>query len=70
MFAPAATPLPIQRRLRDSLSAVLQTEAVRAITQGNGNRTIFQTGEEARRRLAQDLSSRRAFVQSIAASDS
>jgi tripartite-type tricarboxylate transporter receptor subunit TctC len=70
MFVPAATPAPIQSRLRDALTAALRTEAVRAVTEGNGNRAIFQTGEEARRRLAQELASRRAFAQSIPESGS
>jgi tripartite-type tricarboxylate transporter receptor subunit TctC len=70
MFAPAATPVPVVDALRQALAAALRTDAVRAATDGNGNRAIFQTGEEARQRLARDLAARRAYAQEATASGS
>lgn len=65
LLAPAATPAPILARLRDALGTALASDAVRAVTAGNGNRAIFQTGEEARGRLVRELGERRDFAQRI-----
>ena len=62
MFAPARTPGPIVDRLRTALLEAVRSDAFRAVADGNGNRPIFQTGEDAARRLAHDLESRRAFA--------
>ncbi len=63
LFVPAATPAAVQGRLRGAVATALATEAMRAVTEGNGNRAIFLAGEEARARLAQELAERRAFSQ-------
>ncbi|MBK1656647.1 Bug family tripartite tricarboxylate transporter substrate binding protein [Paracraurococcus ruber] len=65
LFAPAATPAPVVARLEAALAAALRTEAMRAVTEGNGNRPILQSGAEGLRRIATDLESRRAFARSI-----
>ncbi|RAI57112.1 Bug family tripartite tricarboxylate transporter substrate binding protein [Roseicella frigidaeris] len=70
LFAPAATPGPVVERLQASLGTALRTEAMRAVTGGNGNRAIEQTGEAARRRIAQDLDSRRRFARGLIADGS
>lgn len=68
MLAPAATPAPIVAKLQTALATAVRTEAVRAVTDGNGNRAVFQTGEEARQRLTRELAARRAFANSIGTS--
>ena len=61
-FAPAGTPPAIVERLRAALAQATRSEAFRAITEGNGNRAVFQTGDEVTRRLERELASRRAFA--------
>ncbi|MEN0077124.1 MAG: tripartite tricarboxylate transporter substrate binding protein [Paracraurococcus sp.] len=70
LFAPAATPGPVVARLQASLATALRSDAMRAITQGNGNRALDQTGEAARRRIAEDLDGGRRFVRGIIADGS
>lgn len=65
LFAPAGTPAPILESLREGLAAALRTEAVRALTDGNGNRAVLQSGAEAAARLQRELESRRAFARGI-----
>jgi tripartite-type tricarboxylate transporter receptor subunit TctC len=66
MVAPAATPAPIVDLLRSALAQAARSESFLAIAEGNGNRAIFQTGEEAGARLARELASRRAFARELA----
>ena len=65
MLAPAATPLPVVERLHNALAAAANTPAVIKVTAGNGNKAIFQAGEEAQQRLARELAGRRAFARSL-----
>ncbi|WP_424813415.1 tripartite tricarboxylate transporter substrate binding protein [Roseococcus sp. YIM B11640] len=64
-FAPAATPQAIVERLREGLANATRSEAFRAVTDGNGNRAVLQTGAEVTARLEQELASRRAFARGI-----
>jgi tripartite-type tricarboxylate transporter receptor subunit TctC len=64
-FAPAATPAPIVDRLREGLALATPSEAFRAVTDGNGNRAMLQTGAEVTARLERELESRRAFAREI-----
>ncbi|MDB5415032.1 MAG: extra-cytoplasmic solute receptor, Bug family [Rubritepida sp.] len=66
-FAPAGTPTPIVTKLRDALVIATRSEAFRAVTEGNGNRGVLQTGEEVTQRLERELASRRAFAREIGA---
>lgn len=66
MFAPAATPGPIVERLRTELAKVVRGDALRGIADGNGNRTVFQTGEAAVQRLTRELAARHAHAQEVA----
>ena len=70
MMAPAATPPAIVARLREALRSAVQSAPVRAVADREGNRAIFQTGEEASQRFAAELASRRAFARGIPASAS
>ncbi|MFD2835760.1 hypothetical protein ACFS3C_01435 [Azotobacter vinelandii] len=65
LFAPAATPAPIVARLREALAVAARSEAFRKVAEGQGNRPIFQTGEEASARLRRELDSRRKFKEQI-----
>ena len=65
LFAPAGTPEPIVTRLRQALEASVRSEAFRRIAEGHGNRTLFQTGEEASARLLRDLQERQNFTRSL-----
>ncbi len=67
MIAPVGVPAAVVARLRADLQTAAATEAVRAVTDRNGNRAIFQAGDEARARFARDLAERRAFAASIPA---
>jgi tripartite-type tricarboxylate transporter receptor subunit TctC len=64
-FAPAGTPAPIVERLREGLRLATRSEAFRAVTDGNGNRAVLQTGAEVTARLERELESRRAFAREI-----
>ncbi|MDB5377972.1 MAG: extra-cytoplasmic solute receptor, Bug family [Rubritepida sp.] len=64
-FAPAATPAPIVDRLREGLALATRSEVFRAVTNGNGNRAVLQTGAEVTARLERELESRRAFAREI-----
>jgi len=64
-FAPAGTPADIVDRLREGLAQATRSPAFRAITDGNGNRAVLQTGAEVTARLERDLASRRAFAREI-----
>lgn len=64
-FAPAATPAPIVERLREGLAAATRSPAFRAVTDGNGNRAVLQTGAAVTARLQRELDSRRAFAREI-----
>ena len=70
LLAPAGTPASVVEKLRDALQEALTKDSVRAVTEGNGNRAFFQTGEEARERLTRELAARRAFAQQVAAAGS
>ena len=70
LFAPAGTPPAVLATLRDALDTALRGEAMRALTEGNGNRALFLTGEAAAQRLARDLEGRRAFASTIPAEGS
>lgn len=65
LFAPAGTPPAIVAKLRDATEKAAHSEAFRKLAEGQGNRVIFQTGEEASTRLKQELESRRRFQDSI-----
>ncbi|MGV6473163.1 Bug family tripartite tricarboxylate transporter substrate binding protein [Azotobacter vinelandii] len=65
LFAPAATPAQIVARLREALAVAARSEAFRKVAEGQGNRPIFQTGEEASARLRRELDSRRKFKEQI-----
>ncbi len=64
-FAPAGTPAPIVERLTAGLALASRSEAFQAITNGNGNRAVLQTGAEVTARLERELESRRAFAREI-----
>ncbi len=65
LFAPAGIAPPLLARLEALAAQAVATPGFRAIADGNGNRAIFQAGDVARRRLAQDLAARRAFAAEI-----
>lgn len=64
LFAPAGTPAPIVEKLRKATEQAAHSEAFRKIAEGQGNRVIFQTGEEASARLQQEFDSRTRFQDS------
>ena len=66
LFVPTGTPPAIITRLRDVTAQAVQSDVFRKIAEGKGNRVIFQTGEEARTRLRQELESRQQFQASVA----
>jgi len=61
LFAPAATPAPVVARLRKALEQAVRGEAFRKVGEGNGNRVIFLSGQEATARIQRDLAERRHF---------
>lgn len=64
LFAPAGTPAPIVEKLRKATEQAAHSEAFRKIAEGQGNRVIFQTGEEASARLKEEFDSRTRFQDS------
>ncbi|WP_159999398.1 tripartite tricarboxylate transporter substrate binding protein [Roseomonas sp. 18066] len=62
MFAPTATPSAIVERLRATLQEIVEGDNFRAVANGAGNRSIFETGDAASQRLARELAARKAFI--------
>ncbi len=59
LVAPAGIPPTVLARLRSALERAVHSPAFRKVAEGQGNRVIFQTGEQAIARIRQELEEQR-----------